>query len=167
MAAAAASKSKITLQCVKENGKLRVKFYSFTDDEGKVFTNVYNNAYNCKFPRDLRVEGRFFEIGPNDLDLISRSGTPFYNVNKKNIKIIDNFDISSIRIFAVTECVACMCDEPNIIFAPCGHQCCCSGCYELIKKKVSRSNECILCRRKIDLCIPVSAAGAAAAEAED
>lgn len=56
--------SKITLQCVKEKSKLRIKFHSFTDTEGKVYTNVYNNALNCKFPKDIRKEGFFTKSAP-------------------------------------------------------------------------------------------------------
>ncbi len=70
----ATSAAKITLQCVKSGKKLRIRFFSFTDEAGKVFTNVYNNGLNCKFPRDIRVEGRFFEIGPNDLELVNHPG---------------------------------------------------------------------------------------------
>lgn len=49
--------SKITLTYVKEQSKLIIKFFSFTDDEGKVFTNIYDNSLNCQFPRDIRQEG--------------------------------------------------------------------------------------------------------------
>ena len=143
--------SKITLQCVKEGRKLRIKFFSFTDDTGKVFTNVYNNAYNCKFPRDIRVEGMYYEIGPNDLELVSLPGkAPFYNVKKANIKVVHNFDLTSLRIFEVTECVICMCEPSALIFVPCGHRCCCAECYgDMNKNKASAGVKCPLCRREI------------------
>ena len=64
--------SKITLQCVKEGRKLRIKFFSFTDDQGKVFTNVYNNNYNCKFPRDIRVEGRYRRVPITRISLFAK-----------------------------------------------------------------------------------------------
>ena len=71
--------SKITLQCVKDRGKLRIRFFSFTNEEGTVFTNVYNNAYNCKFPRKMRKEGLFYEIGADDIKLVSSNNrAPFY-----------------------------------------------------------------------------------------
>ena len=55
----------IILECVLEKKKLRIKFHSFVDEEGKIFTNVYDNSYNCQFPKDIRSNGRFFSI-PND-----------------------------------------------------------------------------------------------------
>lgn len=146
--------SKITLQCVKEGKKLRIKFFSFTDHEGKVFTNVYNNTYNCKFPRDIRSEGRYYEIGPEDLELVSRPGTaPFYNVKKNSIKIIENYDLSSIRVFEVNECVICMCEPSALIFVPCGHRCCCAGCYADMNKSkgLAKCVKCPLCRRDVGM----------------
>lgn len=143
--------SKITLQCVKEGRKLRIKFFSFTNDEGKVFTNVYNNNYNCKFPRDIRSEGTYYEIGPSDLELVSRPGTaPFYNVKKNNIKVITNIDLSSLHVYEVVECVICMCEQSQLIFVPCGHRCCCSECYKDMTKSAN-GNTCPLCRRKITM----------------
>jgi hypothetical protein len=53
----------------KVGRKLRIQFHSFTNHEGKVYTGVYNQSY-IMFPRDLREEGKYYEIGPNDLTLI-------------------------------------------------------------------------------------------------
>ncbi|NXB43661.1 LRSM1 ligase, partial [Leucopsar rothschildi] len=41
-----------------------------------------------------------------------------------------------------SECVVCMEQEPQMIFLPCGHVCCCQGCCE-------RLHSCPLCRRAI------------------
>lgn len=41
-----------------------------------------------------------------------------------------------------SECVVCMEQEPQTIFLPCGHVCCCQGCCE-------RLHSCPLCRRDI------------------
>lgn len=160
--------SKITLQCVKEGKKLRIKFFSFTDDAGKVFSNVYNNSYNCKFPRDIRVEGRYYEIGPNDLELVSRPGkAPFYNVKKTSIKIVENVDLSSLKIFEVTECVICMCEPSALIFVPCGHRCCCAGCYgDMTKAKGRAKVSCPLCRREVGMVVDNVEAGAGGDEAD-
>ena len=38
------------------------------------------------FKKDIRVEGRFFEIGENDLTTVINRGKPFYRVNKKVLK---------------------------------------------------------------------------------
>ena len=73
--------------------KLRIKFYRFIDEEGSIFTNAYNNSYNCQFPKDIRIEGRFFEIGGNDFITVINRGKPFYRVNKK-YKILENKKIS-------------------------------------------------------------------------
>ena len=175
--------SKITLQCVKEGRtKLRIRFHSFTDDEGKVFTNVYDDSFNCQFPRDIREEGRFYEIGPEDLNIVaSRGKTPFYKVRTAGIKIVNAgdvvmkpfrprtnttanratsastvvevpVDISTLKIFEVNECVACLGCAPTEIFIPCAHKCVCKDCSLEIKK---HSNLCPLCRRNVTSTISV------------
>lgn len=87
--------SKITLECVKEGRtKLRIRFHSFTDEEGRVFTNVYDNTFNCQFPRAIREEGRFYEIGPDDLSLMAGGGRqPFYKVRTGGIRIVGAADV--------------------------------------------------------------------------
>ena len=143
--------SKITLQCVKEKSKLRVKFFSFTDTEGKVYTNVYNNDLNCKFPKDIRQEGYFYEVGPDDLVLVSRPGVKaFYQLKVANIKVVPNVDMSSLKIFEITECVVCMDENSTEIIVPCGHLCLCKNCCAQLLK--TRSN-CPICRREIQTII--------------
>ena len=82
--------TKITLQCVAQGSKLRIRFHSYTNEDGKTFTNVYDNSYNCQFPRAIREEGRYYEIGDNDLILVGGDGgkAPFYRVAKNNIKVL-------------------------------------------------------------------------------
>lgn len=83
------NREKIRLMCVRQGGKLRIRFHSYTTEEGKTFTNVYDNSYNCQFPRDIREEGRFYEIGREDLMLVASPGKqPFYRVNKSAIRIV-------------------------------------------------------------------------------
>ena len=139
--------SKITLQCVKEKSKLRIKFHSFTDAEGKTYTTVYNNALNCKFPKDIRKEGYFYEIGPNDLSLVSRPRTKaFYQINTNSIKIVPIINWTDFKVYEITECVVCMADESSQIMAPCGHRCMCkSFCDHLLKI----NKKCPICRREI------------------
>ena len=139
--------SKITLQCVKEKSKLRIKFFSFTDTEGKIFTNVYNNDLNCKFPKDIRQDGYFYEIGPDDIVLVSRPNTlAFYQVKVSNIKIVPILDLTSLKIYEITECVVCMDAKSTEIAVPCGHLCMCKDCCAQLLR--SRSN-CPICRRQI------------------
>lgn len=139
--------SKITLQCVKEKSKLRIKFHSFTDTEGKVYTNVYNNALNCKFPKDIRQEGFFYEIGPNDLVLVSRPGVKaFYQISTSSIRVVPIINWSEFRIYEITECVVCMSDESTQIMAPCGHRCMCKACCEHLQRI---NKKCPICRRDV------------------
>ncbi len=139
--------SKITLQCVKEKSKLRIKFHSFTDVEGKIYTNVYNNALNCKFPKDIRQEGYFYEIGPNDLSLVSRPGTKaFYQINTNSIKVVPIINWTDFKVYEITECVVCMADESSQIMAPCGHRCMCKSCCDHLLKI---NKKCPICRREI------------------
>lgn len=79
----------ITLHCVRQGSKLRIRFHSFTNAAGKIYSNVYNNSYNCQFPRDIRREGRYYQIGHEDLQLVAGgSRTPFYRISKNNIRIL-------------------------------------------------------------------------------
>jgi hypothetical protein len=82
---------KITLRCVRESGKLRIRFHSYTNAENKEFTNVYNNDYNCQFPKAIREEGKFYEVGPHDMVIVNGNGTksPFYRIKTGNIKIVE------------------------------------------------------------------------------
>ena len=144
--------SKIIIKCVKEKNKLRIRFHSYFDSEGKEYRNAYNNKYNCKFPKDIRVEGRFYQIGENDLNTVISRGKPFYCVSNKNIEILDNyldpeFDINKIKVYTLEECVICMNESPNIIFLPCGHQCTCKTCCDIIS---DAHKSCPLCKKLIN-----------------
>ena len=147
--------SKIVLTCVKEKSKLRIKFHSFTDSEGKVYSNVYDNSLNCMFPKDIRVEGRFYEIDEDELELVSRRGAkPFYRVSAGRIRIIDasaapNAPASATtveKVFEIAECVVCMCEDSSEILVPCGHKCMCRACALQIFKT---SHKCPICRKQI------------------
>lgn len=153
----------IILECIKEKNKLRIRFNSFIDEEGKVFTNVYNNLYNCQFPKNIRENGKFYEINDNDMIIVD-SNTPFYKIKKNNIRILTDeeskkyqtnsqnknkeeiLDISNLKIFDIAECVVCLSIPSSIIFIPCAHMCVCTECYQGIKKT---KNCCPLCRRNI------------------
>ena len=164
--ASATSASKIILQCVKVGHKLRIRFHSFTDHEGKVYTGVYNQSYNTMFPRDIREEGKYYEIGPNDLTLVSQTGkAPFYRVNKANIRpLATPVDMSKLKIFQVDECIICYSEVPNIILVPCGHLCCCSGCFKALQTG-GNAKSCPICRRKVETtCVHDAGAGEADGE---
>ena len=145
----------ITLQCIKVKSKLRIRFFSFKNEEGKVFTNIYNNNYNCKFPKNIREEGLFYEIPDTDISLSNKSGRkPFYTIKKNNIKIIRNQTteelLSKIKIYNVEECVICLDKKPSKVFLPCGHLCTCDTCFTKLKDK-----KCPLCRRVINQVIKI------------
>ena len=156
----------IILECIKDKNKLRIRFNCFVDNEGKIFTNVYNNEYNCQFPKNIRENGKFYEVNDDDV-IIVESKTPFYKIKKNNIRILseeeskiyenkkedkkDNnqknvLDLSKLKIFDVAECVVCLSISSSIIFIPCAHMCVCKDCYNGIKKT---KNCCPLCRRNI------------------
>jgi len=142
---------KITLECVKVSNKLRIRFIKFTDDNGKDIANAYDTTYNCRFPKNIREDGLFYEIPDTDLTL-SNGATPFYNIKSKNIKIIPKEiymadTIRNMQIFAIEECAICMSNIPTILFIPCGHSCICSECEKILCKQLHY--DCPLCRRKI------------------
>jgi hypothetical protein len=165
--ASSSAVSKIVMQCVKVGRKLRIRFHSFTDHEGKVYTGVYNQNYNTMFPRDIRAEGRYYEIGPNDLTLVHQAGkAPFYRVNKSAIKVLATpVDMSKLKIYEVEECIICYSETPNIILVPCGHLCCCAGCYKALQTS-GNAKSCPICRRKVDTTC-VHEPGSSAAEEGD
>ncbi len=166
---AATNASKIVMQCVKVGRKLRIRFHSFTDHEGKVYTGVYNQNYNTMFPRDIREEGRYYEIGPNDLTLVHQAGkAPFYRVNKSAIKVLATpVDMSKLKIYEVEECIICYSETPNIILVPCGHLCCCSGCFKALQSS-GNAKSCPICRRKVDTtCVHEPGATSAADEGDE
>ena len=73
--------SKVILICIKDKNKLRIKFHNFIDSDDKIYTNMYNNNYNCRFPKNIRQEGYFYEIPDTDITL---------NCDKKTIAILYN-----------------------------------------------------------------------------
>ncbi|RYY83669.1 RING-HC finger protein [archaeon] len=164
---------KITLECVAVRGKLRIRFHGYTNAEGKTYHNVYNNTYNCQFPKAIRKEGRYYEIPSSDLTFAGGNGkTPFYRVKGNNIKVLtggpntpvvadddsSTFGLTPVssrstvsvarpeHVFEVTECVICLEGAPQEIFVPCGHLCTCSGCYQQMKRNKA---VCPLCRRAV------------------
>ena len=135
----------IILNCVLEKGKLRIKFHSYVDVEGKRFKNVYNNDYNCRFPKNLRKVGAFYKILPNDLTLNSNNKIkPFYCIKGKNIEVVSVLDV--VDIFPVDECMICLENTPEVTLIPCGHKISCRTCYEIYRHK---NNSCFLCRIQI------------------
>lgn len=150
------TESRIILKCVKEKNKLRIKFHCFIDIDGNHHFNVYNNEYNCMFPREIRQLGYYYQVGSNDVELKDDGKKkPFYNIRQTNIVTLgDTYNLpqltsENIKIFdigedGIGECVVCLSETSAVIFTPCAHRCCCLTCYSQLKKS---SNKCPLCRR--------------------
>jgi hypothetical protein len=136
---------RVILQCIKDKSKLRIRFHSFIDKDNKEYYNMYNTSYNCQFPREIRKEGRFYEIPSNAISLIaSGNKKPFYKIAENEIKILGENTVKEkeIVVFDQVECVICLSNNTEITYLPCGHKCVCSGCN---KVKI-----CPLCRIKIN-----------------
>lgn len=149
----------IILQCVKESSKLRVKFYCFINSDNNIFTNVYNNNYNCMFPKEIRSLGTFYKVNDGDIKLANRpTGKHYYSIKRQHITVMTEqekqqllnpptVDISNIRIFDAGDCVICLSVASSIVFLPCAHRCLCSDCNSVLKR--SKYN-CPVCRVKIE-----------------
>lgn len=126
--------NKVKLMCVKEGGKLRVRITS----EG------YLNTANCQFPRNIRVEGREYEVPPSAITLRKGPrGKYFYRVDGKKVGTPTAEVVKPEKVFGDDEdpvCIICMDAPKTLVLVPCGHYCVCIECVEPLKKK------CPLCR---------------------
>jgi len=131
----------VRLKCVKIGSKLRVRI---------VTPGYFTNA-NCQFPKDLRVEGRLYDVDASAVNLVTRNKN-FYSITKKSaIKIVSDIDSLTdllaetkinIKVYednASDDCAICMTNEKCMIIVPCGHYYTCATCTALIKK-------CPICR---------------------
>ena len=133
----------VILKCVLEDSRLRIRFHAYVDENGEHTSNVYNNQYNCRFPRNIRAVNRFYKVLISDLTLNSTRTKPFYCIKNKNIEILNSY----APIFRLDECVICLESTPSVTFSPCGHQICCASCYDIYKRE---KKNCPLCRREIE-----------------
>ena len=79
--------SHIILKCVREGSKIRVKFHTYVAEDGKRYSDAYNNNYNCRFRKDLREVGKYYKILPQDLKITNRGNSvPFYSVKSTNVQ---------------------------------------------------------------------------------
>jgi hypothetical protein len=138
----------IRLKCVENRGKLRIR----------VITPGYNQHANCQFPRNLRALDREYTIPITDLTFAEGPrGKFFYRVSKRNITIVDpaadvNFGI--MRVFGdddpEPECSVCLVDPRDVVFAPCGHFCCCNICAQETFRK---NKKCPLCMQDVTVIV--------------
>lgn len=136
----------VRLKCVTEGHRLRVK----------IISRGYNSEANCQFPRDIRKDGREYLVPVSDVTFSEMNCKFFYRIGRKKIQIVDDVtklacDLNQLKIYGnVTddqqqECCICFCNcncNQMVVFAPCGHYCCCLTCS-------GKVNKCPLCRRDI------------------
>jgi len=139
------TENEVYLKCVKEGSKLRIK----------IISNGYFNNANCRFPRDLREEGRIYSVSSRNVNLIKTSnGTYFYSISKP-IQIVFEYEEELIRPIKVFEsedepnCIICLDNNKEKICVPCGHYCMCINCIS----QLSNPKKCPLCRTIINTTI--------------
>ena len=132
----------VRLKCIKEGNKLRVR----------IISPGYNPNANCQFPRAIRQEGREYTVPSSAITFSEGPNLKFfYRVKKKSISIVVNANTTVKKVYGDedidTDCVVCMFIEKDVVFAPCGHYCCCDSCATNIHK--SRKSICPMCRAAI------------------
>ena len=126
----------VRLKCVEEKGKLRVK----------IISQGYHHDANCQFPRDIRQEGNEYIVPASDIKFSEMRCKFFYRVKKGNIQIINQSEITNLKIFKddddSSNCCICLTGSPEVIFYPCGHYYCCQTCGNSV-------GNCPICRALI------------------
>lgn len=158
--------SLVYMECIREGSKLRIKITS----------PGFHREANCQCPRNIRVEGMKYSVPSNAISFSEGPGRKFFyrisgasikpvsdadmplqqpisKVNKVN-KVDKNSKVGKIgkvdKVFeneADVDCVICMCNEKDVVFARCGHYVCCEECSMTIFKT---SKKCPICRSRID-----------------
>lgn len=139
------------LHIVPEGDKARVRIAACIDSDGKRYENVFNNSWNCRFPRNLREVGKIYRVPDDNVKVQkSKNGVFFYSVSTKGLVTLQS-QITKDTLSAIyetsPECVICMSADSDIIFVPCGHLCSCKTCGD-------RLDKCCICRVPINQQIP-------------
>jgi len=148
----------VTLQCVKQCSKLRIRFVRFTDADGNHSANVYRNSVNCRFPKEGRILGNYYQVPHEDVSLVFKNATlSYYYVKGNHItnlgtslpedRIKDKSELK--EIYTAEDCIICLDEKPSVVFGPCGHSCMCTVCLEQMQKIKQQAKQCPLCRRNI------------------
>jgi hypothetical protein len=141
----------VFLKCIRIGSKLRIR----------IISPNYHNNHNCRFPKNIRVDNRLYQVLSNDIKLISSRGKHYYNINIKNLKIIDDTLNNSLinksihKIFTNDDdnddnkdiCVVCLENQKYYVFGQCGHYYTCKLCSDKLKT-------CPICRSEIEFKIP-------------
>ena len=136
----------VTLICVKEKGKLRIKIHSYTDYDKKTYAGVYNNTLNCRFPRNIREEGAVYKVPRHCVKLLYNhySVAPPDAIYKVPINTLPQvLQDYTIKEYYESTCVICLSETPDILIDPCGHACMCKSCFRTTLKS------CPICRTNI------------------
>lgn len=143
--------SYVLLQCVKEKSKLRVKMIS---------SQPFIKGINCQFSREARQEGMYYVVKSEGVKLKGN----FYSAMQKDIIVCKTYDLNEVKkyidnlnnlnttekirpktIFGEddeSECIICLAEVKDSVFAPCGHYMTCSSC-------AIQCKSCPMCRGKI------------------
>ena len=134
----------VRLRCVSEGKRLRVR----------ILSSGYSPHANCRFPRNIRVEGKEWEVPASAVKLQGK-GTFYYTVSTKELRevqpVVDHTGLVVYDVMEDGECVICyskIASDDLIVLAPCGHQCGCLPCLRtLIKCPMCRANFTHLVKR--------------------
>jgi len=135
----------IYLKCVKEGRKLRIK----------IISQGFNNNANCRFPRNIREEGRIYKVSINNITMIQSKNSYFYSI-KKPIIIVETTEHTDniqnpITIYTDEndpDCIICLDNKKEKVLS-CGHYCLCAACIN----KLIQPKKCPLCRALIQYTI--------------
>lgn len=128
----------IRVKCVKEGSKLRIR----------IISQGYNSSANCQFPRDIRENGAEYDVPANNVSFSENAQKKFFYRIKKDGIIKLDIQATADAIAHIFEnededCIICYAEQKSVVFAPCGHYCCCGDCAKQLTKG------CPLCRQNI------------------
>lgn len=137
----------VYLECIREGSKLRMKITS----------SGFHREANCQCPRNIRIEGMKYSVPSHAVTFTEGPGRKFfYRISGAHIKPVEgsgtthSAGVSVDRVFeneVDIDCVICMTNEKNVVFARCGHYVCCEECSMKIFKTTKK---CPICRSGID-----------------
>jgi hypothetical protein len=133
----------VILKCIKEGSKLRIR----------IISPGYNQQANCRFPRDLRVEGQYYLVNPRSIKMITTRGKYYYAIKdnvfiqvqqEKDLPKLPPVKVKVYEDVEQEECCVCFDAPKQSVFVPCGHFYTCHACS-------SRCVSCPICRVKVEL----------------
>jgi hypothetical protein len=134
----------VYLLCVKEKRKLRMK----------IISPGYHKEANCQCPRDIRIEGMKYTVNAAAIKFVEGPASKyFYRISGAFIKPLEDSYLEkfakNLAIYEDTsseECIICMSNTKDTVFATCGHYMCCGDC---CKRIFQTTKKCPVCRSEI------------------